>query len=44
LTGKIRDLAFLVLAFTFSGMVAIVADLDHPGAGMPRTSEGALVD
>ncbi len=44
LTGKIRSLAFLILVFTFSAVMALVADLDRPGEGVIRVSQRALVD
>jgi uncharacterized protein YqgC (DUF456 family) len=44
LTGKIRSIAFLVLVFTFSAVMTLVADLDRPRDGMIRVSQQALVD
>jgi hypothetical protein len=44
LTGKIRSLAFLVLVFTFSAVMLLVADLDRPHEGLIRVSQRAMID
>jgi hypothetical protein len=44
LTSKIRSLASLMLALTFSSVMVLVADLDRPQEGMLRVSQQALVD
>jgi len=44
LTSQIRSLSFFILAFTFSAVMVLVADLDRPREGMLRVSQQALID
>ena len=42
--SRLRSLAFLVLVFTFSAVMALLADLDRPGEGVIGVSQRGIVD
>jgi hypothetical protein len=44
LSRSTRPLANLVLAFTFSSVIYLIADLDRPGAGVMEVSNQAMQD
>ncbi len=44
LAGTSRSLAALALAFTFSAVIVLIADLDRPQEGTLRVSQQALID
>jgi hypothetical protein len=44
LVGARRSLAVLAVAFTFSVVIELIADLDRPQQGVLRVSQNALVD
>lgn len=44
LAGTSRSLAILVVAFTFSAIIALIADLDRPQEGALKVSQQALID
>ena len=44
LTGTSRTFATLALAFTFSGILWLVADLDRPQEGLLKVSQQAMID
>jgi hypothetical protein len=44
LTRSSRSLAILVLAFTFSTILLLVADLDRPREGLLTVSQSAMID
>ncbi|MBA4032512.1 MAG: hypothetical protein C0478_16705 [Planctomyces sp.] len=44
LTGSTRSLASLAIAFAFSGVIILIADLDNPASGLIRTGQQPLVD
>jgi hypothetical protein len=44
LSGSRRSLAVLALAFTFSAVMLLIADLDRPQEGLLRVSQRALLD
>jgi len=44
LTGTARSLATLAVAFTFSVVIALIADLDRPREGALKVSQQAIVD
>ena len=44
LVGTIRSLAILVVAVTFSAVIALIADLDRPQEGTLTVSQQALID
>jgi hypothetical protein len=44
LAGTSRSLALLAVAFTFSAVMWLIADLDRPGEGALKASQQALID
>jgi hypothetical protein len=44
LVGTIRSLAIVVVALTFSAVIALIADLDRPQEGTLTVSQQALID
>ena len=44
LTGTSRSLAELAVAFTFSVVIVLIADLDRPQEGVLKVSQQALID
>ena len=44
LVGTVRSLAFIVVAVTFSAVIALIADLDRPQEGSLTVSQQALID
>jgi hypothetical protein len=44
LAGTSRSLATLAVAFTFSGVIGLIADLDRPQEGVLKVSQQALID
>jgi hypothetical protein len=44
LRGAIRSLATVVVAFTFTVVIALIADLDLPQEGILTASQQALID
>ena len=44
LSGTIRSIAIIVVAVTFSAVIALIADLDRPGEGSLIVSQQALID
>ena len=44
LVGTIRSIAILVVALTFSAVIALIADLDRPSEGALIVSQQALID
>ena len=44
LSGSRRSLAVLALAFTFSAVMLLIADLDRPQEGLLRVSQRAMLD
>ena len=44
LAGTIRSLAVIVVAVTFSAVIALIADLDRPQEGTLIVSQQALID
>jgi hypothetical protein len=44
LVGTIRSLAVIVVAITFSAVIALIADLDRPQEGSLTVSQQALID
>ena len=44
LVGTIRSLAIIVVAVTFSAVIALIADLDRPQEGTLTVSQQALID
>src|SRR6478736_8177022 len=44
LVGTIRSLAVIVVAVTFSSVIALIADLDRPQEGTLTVSQQALID
>ena len=44
LVGTIRSLAIIVVAVTFSSVIALIADLDRPQEGTLTVSQQALID
>jgi hypothetical protein len=44
LVGTIRSLAIIVVAVSFSAVIALIADLDRPQAGTLTVSQQALID
>ena len=44
LAGTSRSMAILPVAFTFSVVIALIADLDRPQEGILRVSQQALID
>jgi hypothetical protein len=44
LAGTSRSLAVLAVAFTFSAVIGLVADLDRPQEGVLKVSQQALID
>lgn len=44
LTGSTRSLASLAIAFAFSGVIILIADLDNPSSGLIRTGQQPLID
>ena len=44
LSGSRRSIAVLALAFTFSAVMLLIADLDRPHEGLLRVSQRALLD
>jgi hypothetical protein len=44
LVGTIRSLAIIVVAVTFSAVIALIADLDRPQEGSLTVSQQALID
>jgi hypothetical protein len=44
LVGTIRSLAVIVVAVTFSAVIALIADLDRPQEGTLTVSQQALID
>ena len=44
LVGTIRSVAILVVAVTFSAVIALIADLDRPQEGTLTVSQQALID
>jgi len=44
LVGTVRSLAVIVVALTFSSVIALIADLDRPQEGTLTVSQQALID
>jgi hypothetical protein len=44
LVGTSRSLAVLAVAFTFSAVIGLIADLDRPQEGVLKVSQQALID
>ena len=44
LIGTRRSLAVLAVAFTFSVVIELIADLDRPQEGLLKVSQHALLD
>ena len=44
LAGTSRSLAVLAVAFTFSAVIGLIADLDRPQEGVLKVSQQALID
>jgi hypothetical protein len=44
LVGTVRSLAIIVVAVTFSAVIALIADLDRPQEGSLTVSQQALID
>jgi hypothetical protein len=44
LAGTTRSLAIIVVAVTFSAVIALIADLDRPQEGTLTVSQQALID
>jgi len=44
LVGTVRSLAVIVVAVTFSAVIALIADLDRPQEGSLTVSQQALID
>ena len=44
LVGTVRSLAVIVVALTFSAVIALIADLDRPQEGTLTVSQQALID
>jgi hypothetical protein len=44
LAGTIRSIAIIVVAVTFSAVIALIADLDRPGEGTLIVGQQALID
>ena len=44
LVGTIRSLAIIVVAVTFSAVIALIADLDRPQEGTLTVSQQPLID
>ncbi len=44
LAGTTRSIAAIALAFTFSAVILLIADLDRPGEGSLRVSQQAMID
>ena len=44
LAGTSRSLAVLAVAFTFSAVIGLIADLDRPQEGGLKVSQQALID
>jgi hypothetical protein len=44
LAGTSRSLAVLAVAFTFSAVIGLIADLDRPQEGILKVSQQALID
>ena len=44
LAGTSRSFAVLAVAFTFSAVIVLIADLDRPQAGFLKVSQQALID
>ncbi len=44
LSGTVRSLAVIVVAVTFSAVIALIADLDRPQEGSLTVSQQALID
>lgn len=42
--GTTRSMAILPVAFTFSVVIALIADSDRPQEGILRISQQALID
>jgi hypothetical protein len=44
LAASRRSLAVLAIAFTFSAVMLLIADLDRPQAGLLRVSQRSMVE
>ena len=44
LVGTVRSLAVILVAITFSAVIALIADLDRPQEGSLTVSQQALID
>jgi hypothetical protein len=44
LVGTVRSIAIIVVAVTFSAVIALIADLDRPAEGALTVSQQPLID